>query len=89
MLFHLLPNLKAVLFTQFLVAIPVFILSEANLGLLGLGVAEPMPSWGSLMRDLENFSQLRTNPWLLAPAVLLALVVTCFQLVIPREDFVA
>jgi peptide/nickel transport system permease protein len=89
LLFHLLPNLKAVLFTQFLVAIPVFILSEANLGLLGLGVAEPMPSWGNLLRDLENFSQLRTNPWLLAPAVLLALVVTCFQLVIPREDFVA
>jgi peptide/nickel transport system permease protein len=89
LLFHLLPNLKAVLFTQFLVAIPVFILSEANLGLLGLGVAEPMPSWGNLLRDLENFSQVRTNPWLLAPAVLLALVVTCFQLVIPREDFVA
>jgi peptide/nickel transport system permease protein len=86
---HLLPNLKPVLFAQFLVAIPVFILSEANLGLLGLGVAEPMPSWGNLLRDLENFSELTVNPWLLTPAVLLALVVTCFHLLIPREDFVA
>jgi ABC-type dipeptide/oligopeptide/nickel transport system permease subunit len=86
---HLLPNLKPVLFAQFLIAIPVFILSEANLGLLGLGVAEPMPSWGSLLRDLERFSELSVNPWLLAPAVLLALVVTCFQLLVPRKDFVA
>jgi ABC-type dipeptide/oligopeptide/nickel transport system permease subunit len=86
---HLLPNLKAVLFSQFLVAIPVFILSEANLGLLGLGVSEPIPSWGNLLRDLENFSELRVNPWLLAPAVLLVLVVTCFQLLTPRGDLVA
>ena len=86
---HLVPNLKPVLFTQFLVAIPVFILSEANLGLLGLGVAEPTPSWGSLLRDLENFSELRVNPWLLAPAVLLAVVVTCFQLLVPRKESAA
>jgi len=86
---HLLPNLRPVLFTQFLIAIPVFILSEANLGLLGLGVAEPIPSWGSLLRDLENFSELRVNPWLLAPAVLLAVVVTCFQLLVPSKESAA
>jgi peptide/nickel transport system permease protein len=86
---HLLPNLKPVLFTQFMVSIPVFILSEANLGLLGLGVAEPMPSWGNLLRDLERFSEIPANPWLLAPVGLLAIVVTCLQLVAPREDFVA
>ncbi|MCU1337834.1 MAG: binding-protein-dependent transport system inner rane component [Bryobacterales bacterium] len=89
LLVHLVPNLKPVLFTQFLVAIPVFILSEANLGLLGLGVAEPMPSWGNLLRDLENLSELRVNLWLLAPVVLLAIVVTCFQLLVPSEDSAA
>jgi ABC-type dipeptide/oligopeptide/nickel transport system permease subunit len=89
LLVHLMPNLKPVLFTQFLISIPVFILSEANLGLLGLGVAEPMPSWGSLLRDLEHFSEVRANPWLLAPAGLLALVVICFQFVARREDFAA
>ena len=86
---HLLPNLLPVLFTQFVVSIPVFILTEANLGLLGLGVAEPMPSWGSLLRDLEHFSELRANPWLLAPAVLLVIVIFCFQAIAQREDFVA
>jgi peptide/nickel transport system permease protein len=86
---HLLPNLKPVLITQFLVSIPLFILSEANLGLLGLGVAEPMPSWGSLLRDLERFSEVRSNPWLLAPAVMLVAVVMCFQIIARREDSIA
>ena len=40
---HVLPNLKPVLYAQFWISIPVFILSEANLGILGLGVVEPMP----------------------------------------------
>ncbi len=48
------PNLKPVLYAQFWISIPVFILSEANLGILGLGVAEPMPSWGSLLKELEG-----------------------------------
>jgi peptide/nickel transport system permease protein len=86
---HLLPNLKPVLITQFLVSIPIFILSEANLGLLGLGVAEPMPSWGSLLRDLERFSEVRANPWLLAPAVMLVAVVVCFQIIAKGEEFIA
>src|ERR1700734_4168439 len=36
---HVVPNLKPVLYAQFWISIPVFILSEANLGILGLGVA--------------------------------------------------
>ena len=51
---HVLPSLKPVLYAQFWISIPVFILSEANLGILGLGVAEPLPSWGSLLRELEG-----------------------------------
>jgi peptide/nickel transport system permease protein len=85
-LVHMLPNLKPVLVTQFLLSIPLFILSEANLGLLGLGVAEPMPSWGNLLRDLERFSEVRANPWLLAPAGMLVVVVICFQVIGRREN---
>lgn len=86
---HLAPNLKPVLLTQFLISIPVFIVAEANLGLLGLGVTEPMPSWGSLIKELENFSEVRANPWLLAPVALLVLVVICFQLVVSRKESLA
>src|SRR5512146_200154 len=48
---HVAPNLRPVLVAQFLVSVPVFILSEANLSVLGLGVSEPLPSLGSLLRE--------------------------------------
>jgi peptide/nickel transport system permease protein len=83
---HLLPNLRPVLLAQFWISIPLFILSEANLGLLGLGVAEPLPSWGAMLRDLENYSAILQNPWMLAPVVLLVAVVSCLQLLLRTED---
>jgi peptide/nickel transport system permease protein len=60
-------------------------LAEANLGLLGLGIPEPMPSWGSLLRELESVSAIAANPWSLAPAFLLILVVGCFHLVVSAD----
>ena len=84
---HVLPNLKPVLLAQFLISIPIFILGEANLGMLGLGVAEPLPSWGSLLRSLENYQTVQDNPLRLAPVLLLLLVITCFQLIVPQEKF--
>jgi peptide/nickel transport system permease protein len=83
---HLLPNLRPIFLAQFLISVPVFILSEANLGLLGLGVAEPLPSWGALLRELENYSAVLQNPWMLAPVVLLVAVVGCLQVVLRTED---
>ena len=83
---HLLPNLRPMLAAQFWLSIPVFILSEANLGLLGLGISEPLPSWGALLRELENYTAVLQNPWMLAPAVLLVAVVSCLQLLLRTED---
>src|SRR6185437_3385115 len=59
---HVLPNLAPTMLAQFWISIPVFILAETNLGLLGLGVAEPLPSWGSLLRELEGCSTGITQP---------------------------
>lgn len=78
---HLMPNLAPILLAQFWVAVPVYILTETTLGMLGLGVAEPLPSWGGLLRELESASFL-TQPYLLAPALLLAAVTGSFQFVI-------
>ena len=86
---HVLPNLKPVLYAQFWISIPAFILSEANLGILGLGVAEPLPSWGSLLKELGGLVSLGEEPWKLVPLVLLVIVVTSFQLVLSKNDEVA
>ena len=83
---HVLPNLKPVLVAQFWISIPVFILSEANLGILGLGVAEPMPSWGSLLKELEGLVSLGEEPWKFVPLVLLIAVVTSFQLIVSKQE---
>jgi peptide/nickel transport system permease protein len=83
---HAAPNLRPLFYAQFLISIPLFILTEANLSILGLGVMEPIPSWGNLMRGFEDFSMLSANPWRLAPLVLLVIVVMCFQLVLPSQE---
>src|SRR6202167_1782890 len=86
---HVVPNLKPVLYAQFWISIPVFILSEANLGILGLGVAEPMPSWGSLLRELEGLVSVGEEPWKFVPLILLVVVVTSFQVLLSRQEEVA
>jgi peptide/nickel transport system permease protein len=86
---HVVPNLQPVLYAQFWISIPVFILSEANLGILGLGVAEPMPSWGSLLKELEGLVSLGEEPWKFVPLILLVVVVTSFQFFLSRQEEVA
>ncbi|MCP5116727.1 MAG: ABC transporter permease, partial [bacterium] len=54
LLVQALPNLRPVLAARFWGGVPVFLLAEAILGILGLGVAEPLPSWGNLLRVLEG-----------------------------------
>ena len=58
---HGMPNLWPVLLAQFCISVPVFILAEANLSMLGLGVAEPLPSLGSLLRELETVFSIRAT----------------------------
>jgi ABC-type dipeptide/oligopeptide/nickel transport system permease subunit len=86
---HVVPNLKPVLYAQFWISIPVFILSEANLGILGLGVAEPMPSWGSLLKELEGLVSVGEEPWKFVPLILLVVVVTSFQFLLSKQEEVA
>jgi ABC-type dipeptide/oligopeptide/nickel transport system permease subunit len=83
---HVLPNLTPVLSAQFWISIPVFILSEANLGLLGLGVAEPLPSWGSLLKELESLVSIREEPWKFVPLILLVVVVMSFQVLLSNQE---
>ena len=60
--------------------------SEANLGILGLGVAEPLPSWGSLLRELESFSAFSARLWQFIPVMLLVVTVSCFHLALQKQE---
>jgi ABC-type dipeptide/oligopeptide/nickel transport system permease subunit len=87
MLFRqVIPHLRPIFLAQFWISIPLFILTEATLSMLGLGVMEPLPSWGNLLRGSEDFSAMSANPWRLVPLFLLVLTVICFQFVLPSSE---
>jgi ABC-type dipeptide/oligopeptide/nickel transport system permease subunit len=86
---HVLPNLRPVLSAQFWTSMPLFILAEANLGMLGLGVSEPLPSLGNLLRGLETQAAGWQHPfaqyWLFAPVLFLVVVLSCLRVLFPSE----
>jgi peptide/nickel transport system permease protein len=71
---HLLPEVLGLLLTQAALLIPRYIAAEVTLSFFGLGVNEPVPSWGNMLSTLQQYSVLVSYGWLLAPAC--ALVVT-------------
>jgi peptide/nickel transport system permease protein len=81
---HVIPNLQPVLLAQLWTTIPVFILAEANLGLLGLSASEPFPTWGNLLRELQNPFSVR--PEAFAPLAVVMISVACFKLATPTQE---
>ncbi|MHC4810400.1 MAG: ABC transporter permease [Planctomycetota bacterium] len=73
---HLVPNLAGTIAAYAALAVPAAILSETFLSFLGLGVREPLPSWGSLAAaGIAEVSPVRTRWWLLAvPCLMVAAV---------------
>jgi peptide/nickel transport system permease protein len=88
-LVHVGPHLRTLTTAQFRILIPAYILSEASLGLLGLGVAEPLPSWGNLLAELQHPGRVHDNPWILAPLALLMLVMISLESLHPAREVVA
>jgi ABC-type dipeptide/oligopeptide/nickel transport system permease subunit len=72
-------HLRPLLLPQFLVCVPAFIVAEANLGALGLGVGEPMPSWGAMLLELDNSALLARSHWVYLPIAVLAVVLLILE----------
>ena len=75
---HIIPNLLGVVIVYVTLTIPQVILVESFLSFLGLGVQEPLTSWGALVN--EGAQELETAPWsLLFPAGFLAATLFAFN----------
>ncbi len=77
---HIIPQTASLLIVSIALSIPGFIMSETTLSYLGLGIADPAVSWGSLIkRDISTISNLKHFPWLLNPVWLLLTVTLAFN----------
>lgn len=77
---HIVPNLLGVVVIYTTVTVPGVILTESVLSFLGLGIQEPMTSWGVLIQD--GAKAMEVTPWiLLFPAGLLSVTLYCFNFI--------
>lgn len=75
---HIVPNLLGVVVVYVTLTIPHVILVESFLSFLGLGVQEPMTSWGALVN--EGAQELETSWWMIVfPSLFLATTLFCFN----------
>ncbi len=77
---HIVPNLMGPVVVFATLTVPQVILFESFLSFLGLGVQEPMTSWGVLIS--EGSQTMQASPWmLLFPAVFLATTLFCLNFI--------
>jgi peptide/nickel transport system permease protein len=78
---HVLPQTATYMSIAATLSIPSFIVAEAVLSLIGLGIQQPDPSWGNMLSLATNASILVLQPWLVwSPALLIVLTVLAFNL---------
>ena len=68
---HILPETRDIVLTQAALLIPQYILAEVTLSFLGLGVGEPVPSWGSMLTSLQQYHVLVSKWWMFFPGLVL------------------
>lgn len=78
---HVLPAVVAPVLIAGTLGVAAAIMAEASLSFLGLGVQPPTPSWGAMIADGRDLSQLRGAPWTsLFPGIAIGLTVLGFNL---------
>lgn len=77
---HILPQTYATLLTIAVLLVPQFILAEVTLSFLGLGVGEPIPSWGNLLAQLQSYRVLTSYWWMYLPAATLVVLFLLYHL---------
>ena len=69
---HVLPQTAGVVFTQLALVVPQYILAEVTLSFFGLGVSEPLPSWGNMLAAVQRYDVLTSYWWMFLPGIALS-----------------
>ncbi len=76
---HMIPNTMGIILVSLTFAVPTCIFTEAFLSFIGMGVAPPTPSWGSMCN--EGIKTMLSHPHeLVFPAVMISITVLAFNL---------
>jgi peptide/nickel transport system permease protein len=76
---HLYPNTLSHIIVILTLTIPGVILAESFLSFLGIGITEPLISWGLLMRNTQDIQTLGQNAWILSPILFIVTAVLGFN----------
>ncbi len=76
---HLLPASFSYLIVNLTLAIPGMILGETALSFLGLGLREPVVSWGVLLNNAQDVTSVMLYPWLMLPGLFVIVAVLAFN----------
>ncbi len=78
---HILPNLVSYLLVAATLSIPGYVLGEAALSFLGLGIQEPSASWGLMLSQAQNVKVFYLNFWwMLTPGVAIFITVIAYNM---------
>ncbi len=77
---HVLPQTTSYVIIAMTLSVPSYILAESGLSFLGLGIQQPDASWGNMLKEAQEFTNILYRPWLLTPGVLIFIAVLSFNL---------
>lgn len=78
---HILQQTTSFVIVAMTLSIPSYILSESGLSFLGLGIQQPDASWGNMLKEAQEFTNILYRPWLLTPGFLIFVSVLAFNLI--------
>ncbi|MEM7302101.1 MAG: ABC transporter permease [Pseudomonadota bacterium] len=76
---HLVPGFMSHLIASATITIPTMILGETALSFLGLGLRDPIVSWGVLLNNAQDINVVAVYPWLMLPVVPVIFVIIAFN----------
>ncbi len=78
---HILPQTTSYLMVAMTLSVPGYILAESGLSFLGLGIQQPDASWGNMLKEAQDISNIIERPWMLMPGFLIFMAVLAFNVV--------
>ena len=76
---HIIPTTFTFAIVMASLSIPGYILAEAGLSFLGLGIRDPLASWGNMLSAAQDLTSLEQRTWLLIPGLMIFITTLAFN----------